>query len=553
MWNAIKEFFDSGDFMPHGHCFLWQPDILWLHVISDFIIFASYYSIPFALIYFARKRPDMPFRTLFVLFSLFILLCGTTHIFSIWVLWYPSYGPEGLVKALTAFVSLISAVLVWKLMPQLLTVPSPSQLQKFNTELLTNQETIAQRVQERTAELAEANMKLEDAYKEAEKANRAKSEFLANMSHEIRTPMNAVIGLSQILSRSDPLTDKQRQYIDTLKLSAESLLDLITDLLDISKIESESITLDNSSFSLHQLMNEIVSIMSVKVREKNISLNLHFDEKLSGEFIGDATRIRQVFLNLISNAVKFTETGSVTVSVTEQRRNNAGARYALVNVEDTGIGISADKLATIFNKFSQADNSISRKYGGTGLGLAITKTLIGLMGGTIVVRSEVGKGSSFMVSLPLATPEEMNIKRHVVIPPPAVSQARAGGKILLVEDYQPNILVAGTILETFGYDYEIAMNGQEALQKLAGQRFDLVLMDVQMPVMDGFTATSLIRQNEAESGLPRLPIIGLTAFAMMADKDKCFAVGMDDYISKPFDADDLQKKIATLLAKPPEA
>jgi signal transduction histidine kinase/CheY-like chemotaxis protein len=533
--------------MPHGHCFLWQPDILWLHVISDLLIGIAYYSIPLALVYFARKRPDMPFRWLFVLFSLFILLCGTTHFFSIWVLWHPDYGIEGLIKAATAFASVITALLVWKLMPQMLMAPSPGQLQKLNAKLVLTNENIEMIVRERTAELAEANRKLEEAYKLTEKASNTKSEFLANMSHEIRTPMNAVIGLSQILAMSKPLTEKQQQYVDTLKVSAESLLALITDLLDISKIESEVVALDNVNFNLHQLVNESVSILSVKAREKTIGLYLDFDENLKGDFVGDPTRIRQMFLNLISNAVKFTEEGQVNITVKELKGSFTQQRSAVITVKDSGIGIPADKLDSIFSKFSQADSTITRKYGGTGLGLAITKSLIELMGGSISVTSELGKGSSFVMQLPLATPDEV---QTTLVDQKKKTGSKQGGSnktILLVEDYQPNILVATTILEALNYRFDIALNGDTAIKKLTEQKFDLILMDVQMPVMDGYRTTRIIRQQEAASGAPHIPIIGITAFAMAVDKEKCFAAGMDDYIAKPYNIDALREKISQLL------
>jgi signal transduction histidine kinase len=393
--------------MPHGFCFMWQPVVLWLHVVSDGVIATAYFSIPIALVYFARKRPDMPFRTLFVLFSLFIVLCGTTHIMSIWVLWHADYGIEGIVKALTAVVSLASGAVLWKVMPQLLTAPSPSQLQKLNTQLLIGQEEITRRVHERTGELAEANAKLEEATKLAVKANQAKSDFLANMSHEIRTPMNSVIGLSSILARSQPLTERQQEYIQTLQLSAKSLLALIDDLLDISKIESESITLDNTPFNLHQVLSEVASIMSVKAQEKGIELVHRFDPGLEGSFVGDATRIRQVFLNLVGNAVKFTEKGHVAIEVREQKMQGHLKR-ALIYVTDTGIGIPPEKLDSVFDKFAQAGSMITRKYGGSGLGLSITKRLIALMGGTITVKSNLNLGSTFIVSLPLATADALD-------------------------------------------------------------------------------------------------------------------------------------------------
>ena len=406
MLDSIRDFFNSESFMPHGHCFLYQPDILWLHVISDSLILLAYYSIPVALVYFASRRPDMPYRHLFLLFGLFIFLCGTTHVFEIWVLWYPDYGPEGLVKALTALASISTAFVIWSLMPQLLSLPSPSQLQRMNDDLQITYRQVEQRVNERTAELAEANQKLSAAYQTAEKANQAKTDFLANMSHEIRTPMHVVLGLAGVLSRSDPLSPKQKEYVGTLKLSAESLLELITDLLDISKIESEAIVLDRIEFNLQHLMREIVTMLSVKAKEKNISLSLEFDNALEENFIGDPNRLRQVLINLIGNAIKFTEKGGVQVQMKAEPDTTAGHKNIRIRVIDSGIGIPEYKQSMVFEKFTQADSSVNRKYGGTGLGLTIAKSLIELMGGSISLESSLGQGSVFTVHLPLS-PAEM--------------------------------------------------------------------------------------------------------------------------------------------------
>jgi len=362
--------------------------------------------------------------------------------------------------------------------------------------------------------------------------------------------MNAVIGLSSILARSQPLSDRQREYITTLNLSAKSLLALINDLLDISKIESESIVLDNSPFSLPQLLEEVVSIMSVRAQQKGIDLALHFDPQLEANVVGDATRVRQVFLNLISNAVKFTEKGRVIV---EARRQKSGAQLAsaVIRVSDTGIGIPPEKLGTVFDKFSQGGSTISNKYGGTGLGLAITKRLINLMGGTISVASEQAKGSIFTITLPLATAAAVGDVLEGRNQNPERRKVKAADDktvILLVEDYQPNILVATTMLENMGYKYDVATDGRMAIEKLAARRYDLVMMDVQMPEMDGYETTRRIRETEVASGSRRIPIIGVTAFAMKGDREKCLALGMEEYLSKPFTEEELARKIRSLLS-----
>ncbi|MEJ0010427.1 MAG: PAS domain S-box protein [Alphaproteobacteria bacterium] len=292
----------------------------------------------------------------------------------------------------------------------------------------------------------------------AQEANVAKSEFLANMSHEIRTPMNAVFGLANILARSKPLTAQQAEFIHTLQLSADALLALINDLLDIAKIEARTVELEQAPFSLDTLMQEVANIMSVRAREKRLAFTAS-DECLKGRrFVGDATRLRQVIMNLCSNAVKFTEEGGVHVTVTCRPSALPGTETVCIEVSDTGIGIAGDKIDAIFQKFVQADNSINRKYGGTGLGLAIARTLTELMGGTIEVSSAPGRGSRFTVALPLRTDTGDAAESPRVERPAATVAAPRRARILLVEDYAPNVLVAKTVLDQFGYECDVAAN-----------------------------------------------------------------------------------------------
>ncbi len=398
----------------------------------------------------------------------------------------------------------------------------------------------------------EAEELLIKARNAAEAASIAKSDFLANMSHEIRTPMNAVIGLSSILAMSEPLTPKQMEFIKTLQLSADSLLSLINDLLDIAKIEAHTVEIEHIPFSMTQMIQEVISIMSVQAEEKNLALTMDDECIRDRMFIGDPAMLRQIIMNLCSNAVKFTEKGTIDISITCKSLVEEKLENICISIQDTGIGIAPDMLATIFEKFTQADSSINRKYGGTGLGLAITKTLAEIMGGTIKVESTVGKGSTFLlcIKLPLAI-EGMDkaFSDGVHITPPEQDKSLARQNILIVEDYVPNITVAQAFLEQFGYHTNVATSGKEAFEKIKTTKYSAVLMDVQMPGTNGFDATRLIREHEKENNLPRLPIIGMTAHALSGDRERCLSVGMDDYISKPFNPDVLKEKLSTLITQ----
>lgn len=397
-----------------------------------------------------------------------------------------------------------------------------------------------------------AQEKLVQEKKEAEDASQAKSEFLAHMSHEIRTPLTAISGIAEILSRQQSnLDDKQKQLVRTLTSSSASLKDLINDILDFSKIESGDIEIADDVFGLKDQLDDVIEMMGIRSSEKGI--NFVFDTSaIDGvSFRGDAIRLRQILVNLIGNAIKFTDVGDVTGIA--HIENREGQPYLRIAVSDTGIGIAPEHFDLVFERFKQADASVSRKYGGTGLGLAISRKLAQLMGGDIYLSSEVGKGSVFTVLLPVvAFGPESGISPHAVKHNRESSHSvlsQQNSRALIVEDYEGNVVVIGFILDDLGIAYDIARNGQEALDAWKSNFYNFILMDVQMPVMDGFTATRTIRNLEQELERPHTPIIGMTAHALVGDKDKCISAGMDSYLPKPVVEADLKKEISRFIGE----
>lgn len=403
-------------------------------------------------------------------------------------------------------------------------------------------------IRKHEARQRQAENDLNAALERERKANKAKSEFLANMSHEIRTPMNAIIGLSNIIAMSKPLTDRQRKYVSVLQESSNSLVELINDLLDISRIEVQAIGLARDPFPLSDLVESVVQMMLPRAREKGLAIGCDVEEIRGKTYVGDEHRIRQILLNLCSNAVKFTEKGSVNIAVSIRAADGDCALIA-IEVADSGIGIAADNFDRIFDKFTQADASISRNYGGTGLGLAITRTLVDLMQGAVELQSMLGQGSTFTVVLPL-TIERRKIPRNALQVTPQITKSSAG-HILLVEDNDANALVATTMLEQFGYTFDVAPNGDDAIAKTKSNSYDVILMDLQMPGMSGLDVTTSIRQHEISHSVRRVYIIGMTAHALTGYRDKCLHAGMDDYLSKPFNPDDLHAKLHEAIKSDP--
>jgi signal transduction histidine kinase/CheY-like chemotaxis protein len=403
--------------------------------------------------------------------------------------------------------------------------------------------TLTKREVSMTIDLKEKQVELIEAKNQAEDSKKLQGQFLSNMSHEIRTPMNGILGITRVLQKTE-LDDEQKKYLNAIKRSADNLMVIINDILDFSKIEAGRLEIENTSFNILERMQSLEDVLRIKAEDKSVYLQVKIEDSVPEWIIGDPVRLNQILLNLAGNALKFTEEGGVTINVSSEKQSDSKVALKF-DVIDTGIGIPKEKLNDIFMSFTQANSDTTRKFGGTGLGLTITKNLIELQGGTLSVESEESKGSTFSFTLNY----EVDAKTIENDTDDSGKEERELLKkigdinVLLVEDHDINQMLAMKVLSDWGFNVELAVNGVEAVDMVSKNPYDIVLMDISMPEMDGYTATRMIRTT-LPAPTNQISIVAMTASALIGENEKCFKAGMNDYVPKPFDPALLLQKIA---------
>ena len=514
---------------PHGHCYLWDNDLMYLHVISDGIIFLAYFSIPMALVYLIHKRKDLVFNYAFFLFGVFIFACGATHLLAVYNVWHGAYWLSGGVKAVTALASLATAIVIWPLIPKVVAIPSNSHLRALNESL-------------------EKEVKAKEKAKEkAEIASQAKSAFLANMSHEIRTPMNAILGFSQLMQADSNMSQQNIEYLNTINKAGEHLLVLINDVLDMSKIEAGKMQVYASSFDLHDMLSNLEAMFSIKADSQALELSFVHDNShlfIPRRIKTDESKLRQILINLLGNALKFTRVGFVNLSVTCKQKNNSDELELTFKVQDSGCGIDENQYEAVFGLFEQVGTEKLAKQG-TGLGLSISRKFARLLGGDIIVQSEMNVGSCFTLTITIPTEEDFvhnaRVRTEVV---KKLKKHQMDIRILIADDHDDNRKILCQLLSSVGYEVREAQDGMQCIEIFKQWAPQVILMDIRMPIMDGLEATQLIK---ALPNGKETHIIAITASVMDEQRQQARISGVDEFLAKPFDQNDLLIRLGKVL------
>jgi signal transduction histidine kinase/CheY-like chemotaxis protein len=558
MFEFFSKLFDTKDFPPRWYCGNWSEANGWLHIIADLGVWSAYVAIPFVLVFFLRKRSDLPFRTVFWLFGAFILACGSTHLMEAVIFWWPAYRFAGLIKVCTALISWATVLSLVPVIPKALQLRSPESLEreiverkKAEAELLVIRDDLECRVQQRVAELAAANQALEQevaerrrAQEQAEIAGRMKDEFLGTLSHELRTPLTAIVGWAQLLRMGTKSGSSEiDEGLDVIERNAQVQKRIIDDLLDVSRIISGNLRLDIRSVDLDKVVDDALAAIRPATDAKRIAIERAIDPDV-GPITGDPSRLQQVVWNLVSNAVKFTPAGGCIRILIRK----VGADVE-ITVTDDGVGITSDFLPFVFDRFRQADSSTTRSYGGVGLGLSIVRKLVEQHGGTVKAESRgPNQGSKFTVLLPAqgvkdSAPEPYHPSVPDEIADSAGDADLSGLRVLVVDDEPDARDLIRRILVRRRASVETAASADEAMELLHLHRPHILLSDIGMPIRDGF---DLIRQVRRRFPPRELAAAALTALARMEDRRHAIESGFQIHIAKPIDAAELVRTVANL-------
>jgi signal transduction histidine kinase/ActR/RegA family two-component response regulator len=545
---AWRPLLATDGFLPHGVCYTWQPGLIRLHLISDVLIGLAYFSIPVALVYFMRKRRDLPFSWMFLLFGLFIVACGATHWMEVWTLWYPQYWLSGVVKAVTAAASVPTAIALALLIPRALAIPSLQQLREAKDALEVEvverrraeialreaQATLEHRVEERTAALAEAR-------EQAEAANCLKDEFLATVSHELRSPLNSMVGWLHVLGNAAPGAPEARNAIDRIRRSVDVQTRLISDLLDLSRIVTGKLRLEMRRLDPVLLLEDAVQSLRAAATAKRIELTLTAEP--TGVLIaGDPDRLGQVVWNLLSNALKFTpEGGRIEVTLKQ-----AGTRLHIA-VADTGEGIDPALLPHVFERFRQGEAG-NRRAQGLGVGLAVVQHIVEMHGGSVQAHSAGrGHGATFTIKLPIPALTGTGEERHsAALPPVQLNDVR----VLVVDDEVEARDVLRSALSVFGAQVHAVDSIDAAIETLSAWQPHVLVSDLGLAGEDGYTLIRRVRSLEAAGG-GRIPAVALTALSRPEDRLRALAAGFQMHVAKPVEPQELALVIASLIGRLP--